>query len=71
METRKINDLAAKIIGFLGCAMLTIFAGMFALSAIGTLVISIIDKCFFTTIACAACAFIAWCLWSVRKDVLV
>lgn len=73
METHVTKTLIVflKIMGYLGSALLTIFAGIFALVAIAALVDSIIDTSVFSVIGCAGCAAAAWMLWSVRKDTLV
>lgn len=73
METHVTKTLIVflKIMGYLGSALLTIFAGIFALVAIAALVDSIINPTVFSVIGCAGCAAAAWMLWSVRKDTLV
>lgn len=71
METTKLNNLVARIVGFLGCLMLTIFAGFFGFSCIGALVMSAIEGDFITTAISAVCGFLAWCCWSIRKAPLV
>lgn len=60
-----------KIMGFLGSALLTIFAGIFGLMTVAALVDSIIDPSVFSVIGCAGCAVVAWILWSIRKHTLL
>ena len=60
-----------KIIGFLGCAFLTLFAGIFGMVTVGALVQSIVSPTLFSFIGCAGCGFITWVLLSIRKDTLV
>lgn len=68
---KKLTNAAIKAIGFLGSALLTIFAGIFGLMAISALVLSIIEKDFYSVIGCLSCAVISWTMWSIRKDTLL
>ena len=60
-----------KVLSVAGSLLLTIFAGIFGMIAISALVMSIIEASLFNMIGCIAAGFIAWMMWSVRKDVLV
>lgn len=59
-----------KAIGFAGCLLLTLFAGLFALIALAVFVSSIIDFCLLGVVASVASAFVSALCWSIRKDVL-
>lgn len=60
-----------KVIGFFASLLLTIFAGVFAMLSIGSLVMSIVDRDILSVILSAFAGFVAWILWSVRKDALL
>ena len=66
-----VSKTFLKVMGFAGSMFLTIFAGIFAMLSLGLLVVSIVEGDLFTAVASAACGFIAWIMWSVRKDTLV
>lgn len=70
MEKEKLNEIACKVIGLASSIMLTIFAGVFGLASVATLVISAIDKDLVSVIASGVWAFLAWICWSIRRDVL-
>lgn len=71
MEKTMASKAFMKVIGFAGCLLLTVFAGMFVMTALGLMVVSIVEGDLFTAIASAACGFIAWMMWNIRKDTLV
>lgn len=60
-----------KAIGFAGSLLLTLFAGLFAMVSLSAFVVSIIEQDLFSVMASAAAGFIAWMMWSIRKDTLV
>ena len=64
-------DIVLKVIGFAGCFLLTLFAGVLAVMAISILAISIIDGDFIALAASIACAFLSVLCWSIRKNTLV
>ena len=66
-----VSKTFLKVIGFAGSLMLTIFAGIFALLSITCCIVSIVEKDFMSVIGCAAAGFLAWMMWSIRKDTLV
>ena len=66
-----VSKTFLKVIGFAGSVPLTIFSGLFALISLSCLVLSIIDKDVISVIGCLASGFIAWVMWSIRKDTLV
>lgn len=66
-----VSKTFLKVIGFAGSVLLTIFSGLFALISLSCLVLSIIDKDVVSVIGCLASGFIAWVMWSIRKDTLV
>jgi hypothetical protein len=68
---KKVLNAFIKAIGFAGSLLLTIFAGIFAMISLSALIVSIIEKDFYSVIACLASGVIAWVLWDVRKDTLV
>ena len=51
--------------------MLTLCAGLFAMSCLTCAVVSIVKKDLISFILAAFCGFVAWMIWSVRKDTLV
>ncbi len=69
MNTSMVSKTFMKVISFAASLYMTIMAGIFALLSISCLVMSIIEKDFFTTSASAALGFISYACWSVRKDV--
>lgn len=66
-----VSKALLKVIGFSASLLLTIFAGVFAMLSIGSLVMSIVDRDILSVILSAFAGFVAWMLWSVRKDTLV
>lgn len=69
MET-KVNKIISKVVGFGSSLLLTIFSGMFAFTALIGLFISIVEQDFMSVVGSAACGFISWIIWNVRRDVL-
>ena len=67
----KAIDIFLKALGFAGCLLLTIFAGVLALMAVSIFIVSIIDGDLIAVGASIACAFLAVLCWSIRKDTLV
>lgn len=67
----KAIDIFLKVLGFAGCLLLTIFAGVLALMAISIFIVSIIDGDLIAVGASIACAFLAALCWSIRKHTLV
>lgn len=67
----KAIDIFLKALGFAGCLLLTIFAGVLALMAIPIFIVSIIDGDLIAVGASIVCAFLAALCWSIRKDTLV
>ena len=67
----KATKIFLKVTGFMGSVLLTLFAGTFAMMSLFALCLSIIEKDFYSVIACLASGVIAWVLWDVRKDTLV
>lgn len=66
-----VSKTFAKVIGFAGCALLTIFAGLFGFISLSLLFMSIIYGDILNVAGCALFGFIGWVCWSVRKDTLV
>lgn len=66
-----VSKTFLKVLGFAGCVMLTIFAGLFAMCSLCCTIMSIIDKDIFSVTLAVFCGFVAWMIWSVRKDTLV
>ena len=66
-----VSKTFLKVIGFAGCPMLTLFAGLFAMTSLACFVVSIVEKDVMTVILSAFCGFVAWIIWSIRKDTLV
>ena len=60
-----------KVVGIGASIFLTLCAGLFAMCAICCLIMSIVGKDILSVILAALCGFVAWMLWSVRKDVLI
>lgn len=67
----KAIDIFLKALGFAGCLLLTIFAGVLTLMAISIFIVSIIDGDLIAVGASIACAFLSALCWSIRKDTLV
>jgi hypothetical protein len=70
MMKTMVSKTFNKVIGFAGCALLTLFAGMWGLVSVSALFISIIEGDMFSMIGCVAAGAAAWFCWSVRRDVL-
>ena len=70
-EISKATKIACKIIGYFSRVLLALFAFLFGATGIVALASAVIDKDFFGVIGCAACAFVAWVCWSVRRDINV
>lgn len=70
MTQTKCFKTFLKAIELAGCALLTIFAGLFGLLAICALVCSIIDGCLISAVASVASAFLSALCWSLRKTPL-
>lgn len=67
----KAIDIFLRVLGFTGCLLLTIFAGVLALMAISIFIVSIIDGDLIAAGASIACAFLSALCWSIRKNTLV
>ena len=67
----KAIDIFLKALGFAGCLLLTIFAGVLTLMAISIFIVSIIDGDLIAVGASIACAFLSALCWSIRKNTLV
>lgn len=67
----KAIDIFLKALGFAGCLLLTIFAGVLALMAVSIFIVSIIDGDLIAVGASIACAFLSALCWSIRKNTLV
>ena len=67
MNTSKAVETFIKVLGFAGSVLLTLLAGMFAFLSIAAFIMSIVDKEFFSFVACLVAAFLAWITWSIRK----
>ena len=67
----KAIDIFLKALGFAGCLLLTIFAGVLAQMAISIFIVSIIDGDLIAVGASIACALLSALCWSIRKDTLV
>lgn len=70
MEQSMVSKTLIKVIGIGASIMLTVFAGLFAMCSLCCTVMSIVDKDIFSFILAAFCGFVAWMIWSVRKDTL-
>ena len=64
----KAIDIIIAGLNFGKRLMLTIFAGLFALSALGGLTYSLTEGGIVGVIGAIACAFCAVVCWSIRKD---
>lgn len=71
MEESMVSKTFLKVIGLGASIMLTVFAGIFALVSIACLVCSIVEQDFLAVAGSAASGFLAWMMWSIRKDTLV
>lgn len=66
-----VSKTFLKVMGIGACIMLTVFAGLFAMCSLYCIIMSIVDKDILSFILAAFCGFVAWMIWSVRKDTLV
>ena len=66
----KVSKATIRIVKVIGCAMATLFSGLFAFTALAALFISITEGDLLSLIGCAACSFLACLTWSVRRDIL-
>lgn len=64
----KTIDIIIKVLNFGKRLMLTIFAGLFALTAIGAMFSAVADGGFIGVIGSVASAFGAAVCWSIRRD---
>lgn len=71
MEESMVSKTLIKVISIGASIMLTVFAGLFAMCSLCCTIMSIVDKDIFSVILAAFCGFVAWIIWSVRKDTLV
>lgn len=71
MEESMVIKTFIKAVGVGASILLTVFACLFAMASLGCLVMSVIQKDILSVILSAFCGFVAWMLWSVRKDVLI
>ena len=69
--TAMVSKTFMKVIGFFGCLFLTIFSGIFAMVSMSCLVMSVIEGDILTAILSVFAGFVAWMLWSIRKDTLL
>lgn len=68
MKTEKITDIIIDVLNFFKRLMLTLFAGLFGLSALGGFIHSITEGGFMGVFGCAVCTFLACVCWSIRRD---
>jgi hypothetical protein len=66
-----VSKTFMKVIGFFGSLLLTLFAGMFGLISLSSLVVSIIEGDVLSVIIAVFAGCLAWAVWSIRKDTLV
>lgn len=66
-----VSKTFMKVIGFAGCILLTLFAGLFGLLSVSAFIMSIIDRSLIDVVACVAAGLIGLFCWSIRKDTLV
>lgn len=66
-----VSKTFVKVLGIAGSILITIFAGLFAMISLSALFASIINMSLLSVVASAAAGFVAWILWSIRKDTLV
>lgn len=64
----KALDTFIKVVSFFKRLLLTLFAGLLALSALGGLTYSITEGGFMGVFGCCVCAFMAAVCWSIRRD---
>lgn len=66
-----VSKTFVKVLCLGASIMLTLFAGLFAMSCLTCAVVSIVTMDLISFILAAFCGFVAWMIWSVRKDTLV
>lgn len=70
MNTTKFNEIAAKVISYVGYAALTIYSIFFALLSVVAFFLMIIEKDAFNIIGVVFSALVAWIMWTLRKDII-
>lgn len=65
-----VSKTFMKVLGLFGCLCLTVFSGIFAMVSLGCLFLSVVERDILTVILSAFAGFVAWVLWSIRKDTL-
>lgn len=70
MRTDKIADAVVNVINIAGYISLTAFMAFFIILAVLALALTFIEGDIFNLIGVGGCAFLAWVLWSVRREIL-
>lgn len=68
--TQKTTDAIVKAIGIVGYVLLTTFMVVFGILAVIALGLTFIEGEAFNLVGVAACSFITWVMWSIRRDTL-
>jgi len=66
-----VSKTLARVIGFAGCLLLTLFAGLWGYVSLSALFLSIIEGDLVNVIGCVVAGLAAWFCWSLRKAPLV
>lgn len=66
-----VSKTLARVIGFAGSLLLTLFAGLWGYVSLSALFLSIIEGDLVNVIGCVAAGLAAWFCWSLRKAPLV
>ena len=70
METTKFNDLAVKVIGYIGYFLMTAFMTIFGILAVLALGLTFIEKDIFNLVGFAGCALVTWVIYTLRKSMI-
>lgn len=71
MNAAKFETHLIKMLGYMGCILITIFSIAAAIASVATLALIFIEGDYFNLIASVAFAFVAVIGWSIRKNTLI
>lgn len=70
MRTQKIADAVVKVLSIAGYVLLTAFMSLFGIIAVIALGLTFIEGDIFNLVGTGGCGFIAWVMWSIRREML-
>lgn len=71
MKANKFDEIAARVISYVGYFLLTAFMVIFGIMTILAVASVFIEKDIFNLIGVAGAGFVTWCIWSLRKEMLL